>query len=46
MILVPLLFLTYVKDFNRASDVLDPITYRDDTNPFIHIKKLKCFFIQ
>ena len=37
-ILGPLLFLVYVNDLNKASDVLDPIMFADDTNFFIPIR--------
>ena len=30
----PLFFLVYLNDFNKASDVLDPIMFADDTNLF------------
>ena len=33
-ILGPLLFLVYVNDLTKASGVLDPVMFADDTNLF------------
>ena len=37
-------FLIYVNDLNRASDILDPITFADNTNLFYSHKDDKMFF--
>ena len=34
-ILGPLLFIIYINDFSRASDLLFPILFADDTSVFI-----------
>ena len=43
-ILGPLLFLVYVNDLNKASDVLDPIMFADDTNFFYSHQDIKTLF--
>ena len=43
-ILGPLLYLIYVNDFNRASDVLDPIIFGDDTSLINSHKEIKTLF--
>ena len=43
-ILGPLLFLVYVNDLNRASEVLDPIMFADDTNLFYSHQNMKTIF--
>ena len=43
-ILGPLHFLVCVNDFNKASDVLDPIMFADDTNPFYSHQNIKTLF--
>ena len=40
-ILEPLLCLIYANDLNRASDILDPIIFADDTNLFYSHKVIK-----
>ena len=42
--LAPLLFLVYVNDLNKASDVLDPIMFADDTNLFYSHQNIKTLF--
>ena len=44
LILGPLLFLVYVNDFNKASDVIDPIMFADDTNFFYSHQNIKTLF--
>ena len=36
-----LLFLLYVNDLNKTSDVLDPIMFADDTNLFYSHQNIK-----
>ena len=43
-ILGPLLFLVYVNDLNKASDVLDSIMFADDTNLFYSHQNIKTIF--
>ena len=43
-ILEPLLFLIYANDLNRASDILDPIMFADNTNLFYSHKDIKTLF--
>ena len=43
-ILEPLLFLVYVNDLNKASDVLDSIMFADDTNLFYSHQNIKNVF--
>ena len=43
-ILGPILFLVYVNDFNKASDVIDPIMFADDTNLFYPHQNIKTLF--
>ena len=43
-ILGPLLFLVYINDLNKASDVLDPIMFADDTNFFYSPQNIKALF--
>ena len=43
-ILGPLLFLLYVNDLCRASNVLQPIMFADDTNLFLSSKNIKYIF--
>ena len=43
-ILGPLLFLLYVNDLCRASNVLQPIMFADDTNLFLSSKNIKYLF--
>ena len=40
----PLLFLVYVDDLNKASDVLDRIMFADDTNLFYSYQNVKALF--
>ena len=40
-ILGPFLFLVYVNDFNKASEVLDPIMFADYTNVFCSHRNIK-----
>ena len=44
LILGPLLFLVYVNDFNKASDVIDHIMFADDTNLFYSHQNIKTLF--
>ena len=44
LILVPLLFFVYVNDLNKASDVLDPIMFANDTNLFYSLQNIKSLF--
>ena len=39
-----LLFLVYVNDLNKASDVLEPIMFADDTNLFYSHQNIKTLF--
>ena len=39
-----LLFLVYVNDLNKASDVLEPIMFADDTNLFYSNQNIKTIF--
>ena len=41
---VPLLFLVYVNDLNKASDVLDPLIFIDDTNILYFHQNIKTLF--
>ena len=43
-ILGSLLFLVYVNDLNKTSDVLDPIMFADDTNLFYSHQNIKILF--
>ena len=43
-IIGPLLFLIYANDLNRASDILDPIMFANDTNLFYSHKNIKTLF--
>ena len=43
-ILALLLFLVYVNDLNKASDVLEPIMFADDTNLFYSHQNIKTIF--
>ena len=43
-ILAPLLFLLYVNDLDRASDLLKPIMFADDTNLFYSHSNIKILF--
>ena len=43
-ILGPLLSLIYANDLNRASGILDPITFADDTNLFYSHNGIKTLF--
>ena len=43
-ILGPLLLLIYANDSNRASDILDPTMFADDTNLFYSHKDIKKLF--
>ena len=43
-LLGPLLFSIYVNDLNRASDILDPIVFADDTNLIYSRKDVKTLF--
>ena len=43
-ILGPILFLVYVNDFNKASDVIDPIMFADDTNLFYPHQNIESHF--
>ena len=43
-ILGQLFFLVYVNDLNKASDVLDPIMFADDTNHFYSHRNIKTLF--
>ena len=43
-ILGPLLFLIYVNDLNKASDVLDPIMSADNINLFYSHQNIKTIF--
>ena len=43
-ILGPLLFIVYVNDLYRASNILKPIMFADDTNLFCSGKHIKTFF--
>ena len=43
-ILGPLLFLVYVNDLNKASDVLDSTMFADDTNLFYSHQNIKTLF--
>lgn len=44
-ILVPLLVLLYVNTIQFALDLLDPITFADDTNPFYSRKDVNVLFL-
>ena len=37
-------FLIYANDLNQPSDILDPIMFADDTNPFYSHKDIKMLF--
>ena len=41
----PLLFILYVKDHCRVSNILEPIMFADDTNLFFSHKYIKEFFL-
>ena len=41
---VPLLFLVYVNDLNKPSDVLDPLIFIDDTNILYFYQNIKTLF--
>ena len=41
---MPLLFLVYVNDLNKASDVLDPLIFIDDTNILYFHQNIKTLF--
>ena len=43
-ILGPLLFLLYINDLKKTSDLLDPIMYADDTNLFLTHKDISYLF--
>ena len=43
-ILGPLLFLIYVNDLNKASKILQPIMFADDTNLFYSHRNIKTLF--
>ena len=43
-ILGPLLFLIYVNDLNKASKILNPIMFADDTNLFFSNHDIKTLF--
>ena len=42
--LSPLLFVMYIIDFCKVSNILDPIMFADDTNPFFSNKSIKELF--
>ena len=44
LILGPLLFIVYVNDLYRTSNILQPIMLADDTNLFCSEKHIKTFF--
>ena len=43
-ILGPFLFLIYVNDLNKASKILNPIMFADDTNLFFYNHDIKTLF--
>ena len=43
-ILGPLLFLIYVNDLNKASSILKPVMFADDTNLFLSYKDINKLF--
>ena len=43
-ILGPLLFTVYINDLYRASNILKPIVFADDSNLFCSGKHIKTFF--
>ena len=45
-ILGPLLFLLYINDLQFVSDLLDPITFADDTNLFYSNKDISTAFLK